>query len=340
MNGAGSARHGIDRSFKMALIGDDLTAACLPQVCDTRHLHPLIATWTLRRYRPQVLFVESTWAGLGNRWKYKIASYPDHPERNNRVLARLVKRARDLGIVTVFWNKEDGVHFERFIDSASLFDVVLTVDENCLPRYRERLGVNVKLGVLPFAVLPSIHHPVTGGPPLRRANFAGSYSRHIHDRRRGWQDMLFHAARPLGLTVYDRNSSRKAEHYRYPPLPWMDVRPAVPYERTADIYRQHALSINVNTVEDSATMFSRRLVEIIACGGLALTPPSPAVSRYFADYCLVVHNASEAREAMARIARDGLSRQDRERARAGADYVLRHHTWAHRLQDIQRIVAP
>jgi spore maturation protein CgeB len=288
---------------------------------------------------PDFLLVESAWFGRWNSWKYKIASYPDVPSRNNNALRRLVARARDKGIPTVFWNKEDGVHFERFIDSASLFDVVLTVDENCLPRYRERLGPSVKLGVLPFAVQPAIHHPVAGEPPLRRANFVGSYSRHIHDRRREWQDMLFQAAQPMGLTVFDRNSGRKAERYRYPPLPWMDVRPAVPYEKTADIYRRHAVSINVNTVEDSASMYSRRLVEIIACGGLAVTNPSPAVSRYFADYCTVVHNAEEANEVMARIARDGLSRQDRERALAGADYVLKHHTWAHRLQDIQRIIA-
>lgn len=286
-----------------------------------------------------VLFVESAWFGRWNSWKYKIASYPDVPSRNNHALRRLVARARDKGIPTVFWNKEDSVHFERFIDSASLFDVVLTVDENCIPRYRERLSPGVKLGVMPFPVQPAIHHPGSGEPRLRRANFVGSYSRHIHDRRREWQDTLFRAAEPLGLTVYDRNSGRKGERYRYPPLPWMDVRPAVRYEQTADIYRNHAVSLNVNTIEDSGSMYSRRLVEIIACGGLAITNPSPAVSRYFADYCTVVHSGEEAREVMARIARDGLSRQERERARAGAEYVRLHHTWAHRLDDIQRIIA-
>lgn len=285
------------------------------------------------------LLVESAWSGRWNSWEYKIASYPDVPSRNNQALRRLVTKAREKGIPTVFWNREDGVHFERFIDSASLFDVVLTVDENCIPRYRERLGPQVKLGVLPFAVQPAIHHPVEAEPRLRRANFVGSYSHHIHDRRRHWQDLLFNAAEPLGLTVYDLNSGRKADRYRFPPMPWMEVRPAVRYEKTADIYRQHAVSLNVNTIEDSASMYSRRLVEIIACGGLAITNPTPSVSRYFADYCTVVHNAEEARDVMARIARDGLSRQDRERARAGAEYVRQHHTWAHRLEDIQRIIA-
>ncbi len=323
---------------KIALIADDLTASGLAENARLTQITPFSRYYAMRLYRPDVLLVESAWNGWRGKWRYGVASYADHPERNSSKLRDLVARARDLGIPTVFWNKEDSVHFERFIDSASLFDVVLTVDENCLPRYRERLGPSVKLGVLPFPVQPAIHHPVPDEPPLRRANFVGSYSRHIHDRRRAWQDMLFQAAQPLGLTVYDRNSGRKAERYRYPSLRWMDVRPAVTYEKTADIYRRHAVSINVNTIEDSPSMYSRRLVEIIACGSLAVTNPSPAVSRYFADYCAVVHNAEEAREVMSRIARDGLSRKDRERARAGADYVLKHHTWMHRLEEIQRVI--
>jgi hypothetical protein len=295
------------------------------------NLIPSFATYDL-------LFVESAWSGRWNSWKYKIASYPDVPSRNNQALRRLVASARDKGIPTVFWNKEDGVHFERFIDSASLFDVVLTVDESCIPRYRERLSSQVKLGVLPFAVQPAIHHPGVASPRLRRANFVGSYSHHIHHRRREWQDTMFQACEPLGLTVYDRNSDRKAAHYRYPPLPWMDLRPSVPNAKTADIYREYVVSLNVNTVDDSPTMFSRRLIEIVACGGFAVTNPSPSVDRYFKDYVQVVHNEEECREVLNRVARDGLSKIDRDRALAGADYVLQNHTWAHRLKQISEIV--
>jgi hypothetical protein len=324
-------------NLNIALVADELTVSCLGY--DTRffQLTPFNRHYALRLNKPSFLLVESAWNGWRGRWKYGVASYPNHPKRNNRKLQDLVRRARDLGIPTVFWNKEDGVHFDRFIDSASLFDVVLTVDENCLPRYRERLGPSVKLGVMPFAVQPAFHYPVAEPLPLRRANFVGSYSHHIHDRRREWQDTMFRACEPLGLTVYDRNSDRKAAHYRYPPLPWMDVRSSVPYAQTADIYRQHAVSLNVNTVDASPSMFSRRLVEIVACGGLAVTNPSPSVDRYFKDYVQVVHNEEECREVLARIARDGLSKQDLERALAGAEYVRQNHTWAHRLQQIAEV---
>lgn len=325
-------------SLKIALVADDLTAKSLEEISWGLTSINWLNSFLINSLKIDLLFIESAWVGVFNSWKYKIASYPGVASRNNNALWHLVCRARELGIPTVFWDKEGSVHFERFIDSASLCDVVLTVDENCLLPYRERLGPNVKLGVMPFAVQPIFHYPSPNLPNIRRANFVGSYSHHIHHRRREWQDTMFQACEPLGLTVYDRNSDRKAAHYRYPPLPWMDVRPSVPYAQTADIYRQHAVSLNVNTVDDSPTMFSRRLIEIVACGGFAVTNPSPSVERYFKDYVQVVHNEEECREVLNRVARDGLSKVDRDRALAGAEYVLQNHTWAHRLKQIAEIV--
>ena len=45
----------------------------------------------------------------------------------------------------------------------------------------------------------------------------------------------------------------------------------------------------------------------------------------------------EARELFARL-RGGPSNHDLERARAGADYVAKHHTWQHRLRQIAEVV--
>lgn len=322
----------------ITLLADELTANCLRYDARLIQLTTFNQLYALRFYKPNLLLVESAWNGWRGKWKYGIAAYPNHPSRNNKNLQDLVRRTKDLSIPTVFWDKEGSVHFERFIDSASLFDIVLTVDQNCLPRYRERLGPNVKLDVMPFAIQPIFHYPSSNLPNIRRANFVGSYSHHIHETRRFWQNTMFRSCQSLGLTVYDRNSDRKAAHYRYPAMPWIDIRPKVLHAQTADIYRQYAVSLNVNTVDDSPTMFSRRLIEIVACGGFAVTNPSPSVDRYFKDYVQVVHNEEECREVLNRVARDGLSKIDRDRALAGAEYVLQNHTWAHRLKQIAEIV--
>lgn len=332
------ARSPRDGRLRIALVADALTQSSLEAECDVLTLTPNNYRLLLKRGRPDFLLVESAWQGFGEKWKYRIAAYADHPERNNRALAALVAHARDLGIPTVFWNKEDGVHFERFIASAVLFDHIFTVDENCIPRYRAAAPA-ASVDTLLFAVQPATHSFSGFDFKHNQSNFVGSYSRHIHNRRREWQDMFFLATltHGMGLTVIDRNSSRKGGHYRYPELHGLRVLPAVSHAQTAQIYKDYTVSINVNTVEDSATMFSRRLVEILACGGIAVTNPSPAVERYFKDYCHVVHDAEEADHLFRRL-KNGPGSDDLERARAGAEYVLREHTWTHRLGEIAAVV--
>ncbi|HDL6325846.1 TPA: glycosyltransferase family 1 protein, partial [Mannheimia haemolytica] len=217
------------------------------------------------------LMVESAWQGYKNRWKYKIASYPDNPERTNEKLVRLVEKAKDKGIPTVFWNKEDSVHFDRFIDSAKHFDHIFTVDQNAIARYREVVPATTTVNVGMFPVQPKIHNFQGFNFKHLAANFVGSYSHHIHNKRRERQDMLFGAALKAGLpvTIFDRNSDRKSENYRYPKNSFnLNVQPNVSYTETANIYRDYLVSLNINTVEDSPTMFSRRVVEILACGGI------------------------------------------------------------------------
>lgn len=325
--------------LKVALVADELTNACLGFECQVRNVTSLNYKLLFRLWRPDLLFVESAWHGRANSWKFKIAAYPDHLDRNNHSLSRLVDYAKECGIPTVFWNKEDGIHFHRFIDSAKLFEHIFTVDENCIPRYRAVVDENVTVSALMFPVQPATHNFSGFNFKSYSANFVGSYSCHIHDRRRLWQDMMFNAVTCAGidLTVVDRNSNRKSDNYRYPLLPGLKVIPALPHVKTAQIYKNNLISLNVNTIEDSATMYSRRLVEILACGGIAVTNPNPAVDRYFKDYCHVVHNAGEAADLFSRL-KHGPSADDLARAEAGARYVLAEHTWSHRLEEIVRVV--
>ncbi|TMQ90917.1 glycosyltransferase, partial [Escherichia coli] len=46
------------------------------------------------------------------------------------------------------------------------------------------------------------------------------------------------------------------------------------YEQMLTAYRQYKLFLNINTVQDSPTMFSRRVFEILSCG-------TPVVSTHY-----------------------------------------------------------
>jgi Glycosyl transferases group 1 len=328
-----TSQRSIFSGLKIALIADEPTRTCLSHECRVMNLTYWNSLYVFDHWKPDLLLVESAWEGFWGSWRYGIASYPDHPERSNAVLDCLVGRARDGNVPTVFWNREDGVHFDRFLASASLFEHIFTVDENTIPLYRAALKDTVTLDVLMFGVQPAIHCPARIEPD-RRLAFVGSYSRHLHAHRRQWQDMAFEAANDIGLTVYNRNSNRRSAQYRFPQRPWINVKKAIAHTRTADVYRRHIACLNVNTVDNSRTAFSRRLVEIIASGGLAVTNTTPAVIRHFRDFCEMVDDEEQARALFNRLSRDGWSPTDRERIRAGSDHVLRYHTWKHRLGQI------
>lgn len=323
---------------KAYLIADELTSSCLKGELVYLSSSPFISNFLFYLYDINVLFVESSWKGYSDKWKFKIAAYPDYPKRNNDQLIKVVNRAKKLGIPTVFWNKEDGIHFDRFIDSARHFDHIFTVDETCIKRYRDIVPTSTTVNTLMFPVQPRYHSFKGFDFKRNRANFTGSYSNHIHGERRRRQDFLLKAASDvLGLTVYDRNSDRKSSNYRYPDFGDMEIRSSVSHDKTAQIYRDHLVSLNVNTVVDSPTMYSRRLIEIIACGGIAVTTPAQSVDKYFQEYCYVVDSYDEAFELFTRL-KSGPSNCDLERARAGAGYVEKNHTWEHRLNDIARII--
>lgn len=320
-------------SLKIALVADDLTRTALAHECQIRNVSPRNYRRVVRDWRPDLLLVESCWRGHRDAWRYRVASYPDHPKRNNRALANVVRFAREENVPAIFWNREDGVHFERFIDSAKIFDRVLTVDETMVPAYRSHLGLQAHIGTMMFAASRSLHFP-TWERPDGRAAFVGSYGTHVHDARRAWQDMAFEAARPLGLTIFDRNSDRKPLHYRYPNKPWIETLPAVPHTRTPAIYRRHLVNLNVNTITNSTTAFSRRLVEILACGGFVVTNGSKAVQEHFADLCFSTDQPEEAADFFRRVARDGLLSCEQEMRRAAHADIHRHHSWCNRLPTI------
>ncbi|MCT7469058.1 glycosyltransferase family protein [Aliarcobacter cryaerophilus] len=117
--------------MKIALISDKLTHDSLKEESNVsiKNITPLNYKLVLRFWKPDILFVESAWQGYKERWKYKIASYPDYPKRNNKKLAKVVSYAKRLGIPTVFWNKEDGdilwTHVTSPFLNANVYDDII-----------------------------------------------------------------------------------------------------------------------------------------------------------------------------------------------------------------------
>lgn len=329
--------------LKVALVTDYFTTECLSVECRIRCVTPANYQEVLGEWKPDLLLVESAFHGIDGSWRYELARQPKILRMSRpAAISRVLEFARSRGIPSVFWNKDDGAFFDAFIEVAKGFDFVFTTDVDCIERYRERLPAHVSVNTLSMPYQPAFHE-FTGFDFKRKAAcFTGSYYRQILKERRHFLDMVFDASEEagIGLNVYDRNHGRLSHRFefRYPKRATLHVHAAVPHHATAEIYKAHVVSLNVNSVTASETMCSRRLLEILACGGIAVTNPSRSIDRCFRDYCHVVNSAQEVRELFSRLRHDGPSADDLARARAGAIYVRKNHTWAHRLEEICAVV--
>lgn len=283
-----------------------------------------------------LLFVESAWNGNGGAWQYQLTG----AHAPSIALRELTQWCRDHHVPTVFWNKEDPVHFEDFLDTARLFDHVMTTDEGCVDRYVERLG-HGRVGVMPFAAAPWIHNPMRPyGPPDRDIAFAGMYFAHKYPERRAQMDVLLGAAdrvsgrMPTGLEIFSRFLGGDA-NYQFPGAVAKRVVGSLSYSQMLTAYREFAGFINVSSVPDSTTMCPRRVFEISACATPVISMPTPAVSRIFApDEIIVVSDEESAGLAMRAVAANTEWR-DHLGVRA-ARKVLREHTYRHRVGDVLR----
>lgn len=315
--------------LRVLSILDEFSQSCFEPDCNLIPVRPDNWDAILRRARPHFLLVESAWKGNQGSWEYRVASY-DYPGREE--LERLVSTCRQSGIPTAFWNKEDPVHFQRFLATAGLFDVVFTSDADCIPAYRRAIGHD-RVFALPFAAQPRLHHPgqVTGH---RQGSvcFAGSYYGNRHPQRRQELEWLLDAALPFGLRIYDRNHGQQSSNdFRFPERFSAAINGGLPYREMVQAYKQYKVFLNVNSVVDSPTMFSRRVFELMACGTPIVSVPARGISELLGDEAIcTVDSPQRAHDVIRKLLED--EEYWDSVSLNGQRVVHASHTYAHRLQ--------
>lgn len=317
--------------LKVAAVVDRFTRASLAPEVQLLSLDARLWPIELARFRPDLVFVESAWRGRRDTWKGMIASYPGR--RRSLRLQALAWACRRLQIPSAFWNKEDPVHHDRFIAAARLFDAVFTTAAETVDDYRRACGHD-RVGVMPFAVQPEIYRPLD----LIRSErivFAGSYGEsHFPERRRHLEMVLdgaLAAAAAAGaeLRIFDRNAVAGDPDKIFPDRFAPHIAGARGYRELAAEYAAARVGLNVNSVTASPTMFSRRVVEMLACGLPVVSAPGLGMTELLGDLVTVVDSADAARDACAALLadRDGW----RRRSERGAAVVAAEHTIADRL---------
>lgn len=320
--------------LRVGVIMDTFSASAWGYEFDVVELTPDGWRAQLEREPIDLLFAESAWAGSGGAWRYQLTG----SKAPSTALRELVAHCRELGVPSVFWNKEDPPHFEDFLDTARIFDRVCTTDEALLPRYREALGHD-RVEVLGFAAQPALHHPMRrkDAHQVLDVGFGGSYWSHKFPERQAQMDLLLGAAtevaerRGIGFDIYSRFESE--EKYRFPHRFRGWVRGSLDYDRMLTAYRLHKVMLNVNSVVDSPTMLARRVFEILASGTPVVTTRSPAVEHWFAPEELSIVDSQEEAELVLRALIASPELRDRQ-VHLAQRRIWREHTFSRRATQV------
>ena len=314
----------------VAAILDTFTEYCLRYEADLILLTPKQWKRQLERAQPAFLLVESAWSGNNGEWRYLLTNYKS---RDVNPLRDLVKHCREHGLITVFWNKEDPPNFEVFIDAAKEFDFVFTTDADCIPKYKEICGHD-RVYLMAFACQPRLHNPCRGKSwPRYPVCFAGSWMEKYSERRRSLDDLL-EPALAFGLHIFDRNFKVTGydSRYRFPDRYQSAIKGSLDYEHMLTAYRCYDVMMNVNTVTDSPTMFSRRVFESLACGTPVISTDSVGLEATLGGYVRITRNSQDTTSHLNELLADE-ERRMRE-GHLGYRYVHTHHTYRHRMKEM------
>ena len=308
-----------------ACLFDRFTFDCLSK--DVNLIPISKINWKSVLNQPEVnyFFAESIWSGHDGGWQFAMSSF-DTTAGNQ--LREVLDFCKSNNITTIFWNKEDPVNYESFIDVAKQFDYIFTSDENMIDRYIQDTG-NLRVFALPFAAQPIIHNPIRNTLPEYDVSFAGSWYVREHGNRKKDTKLLVDAASNFDLHIYDRFYNTQNRN-KFPAEYDEFIKGSLSYAEVCMAYRAYKIFLNVNSVSDSPTMFSRRVFEILASSTALISTPSIGMEEMLGNFISVVDNEDDARLTLTNLLKDDDYRN--KLSHLGYREVMNNHTYRKRVE--------
>lgn len=309
------------RRLRVAGIMDEFTVHSYEPECTLLQLDPQNWRQQLTEFDADLLFIESAWKGLDGLWQGKISNAD--PE-----VLELIDWCRQRKIPSLFWNKEDPVHFSTFVFIAKCVDYVFTTDIDCIPKYKEAVG-HERVYLLPFAAQPLIHNPIELYDRKDAFNFAGSYYLRYPERQRDFAALIDAVGSLRPVEIYDRNFDNPHPHYAFPEQYAPMILGKLPFAEIDKAYKGYRYGINMNTIKQSQTMFARRVFELLASNTVVASNFSRGVRLLFGDLVVSSDDAAELHRRLESICEDEVGY--RKFRLLGLRKVMTEHTYADRL---------
>lgn len=308
------------QSIRVAAVMDEFTYVSYRDTCQLLNLS--IDNWEreLSDFMPDFLFIESAWRGKNEGWNRKISQAS--PE-----LLGVLEWCRHRNIPTMFWNKEDPVHYNTFLNTAKRFDFVFTTDLNCIGAYKRDLE-HERVFILPFACNPVEHNPIEKYERKMKSCFAGSYYVRYPERARDLDMLLEIFLEMSGVDIYDRQFGKNDPNYAFPEKYEPLILGNLKYDEIDLAYKGYQYGINLNSVKYSPTMFARRVYELLASNTLVISNYSKGVRLFFGDLAVSSDNKNEVLNKIRQL--DSNPEYAAAVKLAGLRKVLSEHTYENR----------
>jgi len=308
--------------LKMACVMDEFTFGSYRYECDLMQLTPGNWKAELEGFGPELLFIESAWRGKDELWGSKVG-------HNSQELQDILAWCRQNKVPTVFWNKEDPVHFETFLTTAKQFDHVFTTDIDCIHRYKGALGHD-RVYLLPFACQPALHNPIELYERKDAFCFAGAYYARYPERTRDLGNFVCELPKFRPLEIFDRNFGKNDANYQFPEEYQPYIVGTLPFEKIDTAYKGYRYAINLNSIKQSQSMFARRVFELLGCNTITVSNFSRGVRLLFGDLVVTTDNGEEMLRRLQLLAEDPLN-SDKLKL-AALRKVMQEHTYTQRLE--------
>jgi len=309
---------------RIAGIMDEFTTASFRPECVFLPLLPETAIQQLMHFKPDFVFVESAWHGNSEAWS-RLVSTVSEPLRG------MLAWCRASGVPSIFWNKEDPVHFSTFLPAAMLCDHIFTTDMDCIPAYKEAVGHD-RVFLLPFAAQPQQHNPIATMERKDAFNFAGSYYLRYPERQRDIAAILDTVKELRPVEIHDRHHGGDHPHYMFPAEYQSMILGKLPFSEIDKAYKGYRYGINMNTIKQSQTMFARRVYELMASNTVVVSNFSRGVRMAFGDLVICSDRGERQAARLRTLANDDL--RYRKFRLQGLRKVMGEHTYAARLDYI------
>lgn len=310
--------------LRMACVMDEFTYGSYAPECDLQQLTPDAWEAEITAFKPELLFIESAWRGKDDKWGNKVG-------HNSHELQEIIAWCKERSIPTLFWNKEDPIHFETFLTTAKQFDYVFTTDIDCIHRYKGALEHD-RVFFLPFACQPVNNNPIEKYDRKDAFCFAGAYYTRYPERTKDLESFVSELPAYKPFDIYDRNFGKTDANYQFPEMYRPYIVGTLPFSEIDKAYKGYRYAINLNSIKQSQTMFARRVYELLASNTVTISNFSRGVRLMFGD---LVATADSGEEILNRLKATDEKDPGMERLRLAAlRKVMSEHTYADRFSYI------